>query len=178
MAEDNKQRFELRKVYVKDISFESPMAPNIFRSETNTPTVDVQLNVRHEKLGDDIYESLVTVTVNGKLEDKHAFLVEVQQAGVFEISGVDPNKGLVAALEVACPNMLFPFAREAINDIVGKGGFPQLLLSPVHFETLYRQKARRQQAAQDGDQGENQGENQDQNGGEAGAKTDTGGDAK
>jgi preprotein translocase subunit SecB len=152
MAEEKKQRFELRKIYVKDISFESPMAPIIFRQDAGTPTVDVQLNVRHEALGEDMYESIVTVTVSGKLEDKDAFLVEVQQAGVFEISGVDPDKGLVAALEVACPNMLFPFAREAVNDIVCKGGFPQLLLSPVYFETLYRQKAR-QQAAQAQDEG-------------------------
>jgi len=146
MAEEKKQRFELRKVYVKDISFESPMAPDIFTHDSATPTVDVQLSVRHNSLGEDIYESIVTVTVNGRLEDKHAFLAEVQQAGVFEISGIDPDPALAAALEVACPNMLFPFAREAINDIVGKGGFPQLLLSPVHFETLYRQKAQRQAA--------------------------------
>lgn len=158
MAEEKKQRFELRKVYVKDISFESPMSPNIFRQDSGTPTIDVQLNVRHESLGEDMYESIVTVTVSGKLEDKDAFLAEVQQAGVFEISGVDPNKGLIAALEVACPNMLFPFAREAINDVVGKGGFPQLLLSPVHFESLFRQKARRQQQAAESGNGDATGE--------------------
>lgn len=143
MAESQKQKFEIRKVYVKDMSFESPMAPDIFRQGNASPTVDVQLNVGHESLGDDMYESVLTVTVNGRLEDKHAFLVEVQQAGVYEISGVQPDKGLVAALEVACPNMLFPFAREAINELVVRGGFPQLLLSPVNFESLYRRKVQK-----------------------------------
>lgn len=141
MADDQKQKFELRKVYIKDMSFESPMAPSIFKQGVATPSVDVQLNVGHETLGNDMYESILTVTVNGKLEDKDAFLAEVQQAGVYEISGLEPDKGLVAVLEVACPNMLFPFAREAINDLVVRGGFPQLLLSPVNFQSLYRRKA-------------------------------------
>lgn len=142
MADEQKQKFELRKVYVKDMSFESPMAPNIFRQANAAPAIDVQLNVGHEALGENMYESVLTVTVNGRLEEKHAFLAEVQQAGVYELSGLDPQRGLVAALEVACPNMLFPFAREAINELVVRGGFPSLLLSPVNFETLYRRKAR------------------------------------
>ncbi len=166
MAEEKKQTFELRKVYVKDISFESPMAPGIFRKAAAVPAIEVQLNVSHEALGDDMYESIVTVTVKGKMEDKDAFLAEVQQAGVFEISGIDPDRELVPALEVACPNLLFPFAREAINDIVGKGGFPQLLLSPVHFESLYRQKVRRQANSAQGAEAS----------GEAPAKTDAGGE--
>lgn len=151
MADEPTQKFELRKVYMKDMSFESPMAPGIFRQGNASPTVDVQLNVGHEALGDDMYESVLTVTVNGRLEDKDAFLAEVQQAGVYEISGVEPDKGLVAALEVACPNMLFPFAREAINELVVRGGFPQLLLSPVNFQSLYRRKA---QSRADNGQGE------------------------
>lgn len=155
MAEENKQKFELRKVYVKDMSFESPMTPDIFRAGTTRPTVDIQLNVGHNTLGDDLYESIVTVTVTGKVDDKDAFIVEVHQAGLYEIAGVEPDKGLVAALEVSCPNMLFPFAREVVNDLVTRGGFPQLLLAPVNFEYLYKQKVRsEQQAAQpagDGD---------------------------
>ncbi|MBS1269635.1 MAG: Protein-export protein SecB [Gammaproteobacteria bacterium] len=160
MAEEKKQRFELRKIYVKDLSFESPMAPNIFTMGGAPPAITVQLDVGHEALGNDMFESIVTVTVNGKVEEKDAFLVEVQQAGVFEISGIDPDKGLVAALEVACPNLLFPFAREVINDIVGKGGFPQLLLSPVHFESLYRHKiqSKANNARSEETTGENAGE--------------------
>jgi preprotein translocase subunit SecB len=141
MAEDKQQKFELRKVYVKDLSFESPMAPAIFRSAA-APSIDVRLDVGHQDLGDELYESVLTVTVHGLVEEKDAFVAEVQQAGVYEISGVDPEKGLVAALEVACPNMLFPFAREAINELVVRGGFPQLLLAPVSFESLYRRKLR------------------------------------
>jgi len=143
MAETQNQKFELRKVYVKDMSFESPMAPGIFQQTEASPTINVQLDVSHDSLGDGLYESVLTVTVNGRLEDKHAFLAEVQQAGVYELSGLDAERSLVAALEVACPNMLFPFAREAINELVVRGGFPQLLLSPVNFETLYRRRAQR-----------------------------------
>ena len=139
MPEEKKQRFELHKVYVKDMSFESPMAPNVFRTENATPVIDVQLNVSHDPLGDGVYESLLIVTVNGKLNEKDAFLAEVHQAGIYEISGVEPGHTLTSLLEVACPNMLFPFAREAINELVVRGGFPQLLLSPVNFDLLYRE---------------------------------------
>lgn len=166
MADDQKQKFELRKVYVKDMSFESPMSPGIFRQGSATPTIDVQLNVSHETLGDDIYESVVTVTVNGRLEEKDVFLAEVQQAGVYEISGVEPDKGLVAALEVACPNMLFPFAREAINELVVRGGFSQLLLAPVNFESLYRRKVQNRAG------NEQDGNGQASGNGEAAADTD------
>lgn len=146
MAEETKQVFELRKVYIKDMSFESPMAPNIFRNPDATPTIDVQLNIGHDDLGDDMYESILVVTVNGKLNEKDAFLAEVHQAGVYEISGISPGDALGAALEVTCPNMLFPFAREAINDLIIRGGFPQLLLSPVNFQQLYLQRARNEAA--------------------------------
>lgn len=180
MAEQPKQKFELRKVYVKDMSFESPMAPAIFRSGNTKPAVDVQLNVDHQELGDDMYESILTVTVNGKLNEKHAFLAEVQQAGVYEISGMARDKGLVVALEVACPNILFPFAREAISDLVTRGGFPQLLLSPVNFESLYRYKARSDaNKTRNEDQSEGQSDHQSQdqageNADEAAAKAGAG----
>ena len=156
MAEEQKQRFELRKVYVKDMSFESPMSPSIFTQENAAPSIDVQLNVGHESLGNNVYESVLTVTVNGKLQEKDAFLAEVQQAGVYEIAGINPESRLAAVLEVACPNMLFPFAREAINELVVRGGFPQLLLSPVNFESLYRRKA--QSKADNAQSGESSGD--------------------
>lgn len=168
--EEKKQSFELRKIYVKDMSFESPMAPNIFRTESATPSIEVQLNVRSESLGDDMYESVVIVTVNGKLGEKHAFLVEVQQAGVFEIAGIEPDQGLEAALEVACPNLLFPFAREAVHDLVSRGGFPQLLVAPVNFESLYRRKRQRkaEQAGGDGQQAGGDGQQAGGDGQQAG----------
>lgn len=164
MADEQKQKFELRKVYVKDMSFESPMSPGIFRQGSAAPSVDVQLNVDHESMGENMYESVLTVTVNGRLEDKHAFLAEVQQAGVYEIAGLDPDRGLVAALEVACPNMLFPFAREAINELVVRGGFPQLLLAPVNFESVYRRKK----------QGQANNEQSGEPSGDGAAETDAG----
>lgn len=148
MAEEQKQKFELRKLYVKDISFESPQAPTIFKTGSFTPSIDVQLNVSHRRIGDNIYESILTVTVNGILEDKDAFLVEVHQAGLFEIAGIDGERGLNAVLEIACPTMLFPFAREAVCDQVVRGGFPQLLLAPVNFDALYRQKLQGETDAQ------------------------------
>lgn len=150
MADEERQKFELRKVYVKDISFESPMAPAIFTRSAITPGIEVALNVDHNSLGEELYESVLTVTVNGKLEDRHAFLAEVQQAGVYQLAGFGSDEGLTAVLEMACPNMLFPFAREAINDLVVRGGFPQLLLSPMNFETLYRRKRQAAAAAQNG----------------------------
>lgn len=152
MAEETKQVFELRKVYIKDMSFESPMAPDIFKNPDATPTIDVQLNIGHDDLGDNMFESILVVTVNGKLHEKDAFLAEVHQAGVYEISGISRNEALGAALEVTCPNMLFPFAREAINELIVRGGFPQLLLSPVNFQSLYLQRARNEAADSQSDQ--------------------------
>ncbi|MGA8262473.1 MAG: protein-export chaperone SecB [Arenicellales bacterium] len=143
MPEEKNHRFELHKVYVKDMSFESPMAPNVFRIENATPVIDVQLNVGHESLGEDIYEALLIITVNGKLNEKDAFLAEVHQAGIYQITGLEPEGALTSVLEVTCPNMLFPFAREAINELIVRGGFPQFLLSPVNFEILYRERRRR-----------------------------------
>lgn len=142
MAEDNPRKFELRKVYLKDMSFESPMAPEIFTNASAAPGIEVQLNISHQTLPDDLYEAVLTVTVRGKLDQRDAFLVEVQQAGLYEISGIDLDRELGVALGVSCPTMLFPFAREAISNLVVRGGFPQLLLAPVNFESLYRHKLR------------------------------------
>lgn len=140
MSEQTGYKLDLLKVYVKDISFESPMAPGIFNNQSATPGVDVQLNVRHQAVDEGVYECVLIVSVNGKLDDKHAFLAEVHQAGVYRISGIEQDADLTAMLEITCPNMLFPFAREAVNDLVGRGGFPQLLLSPINFERLYKHK--------------------------------------
>jgi preprotein translocase subunit SecB len=134
-------KFDIRKVYVKDMSFESPQAPNIFTQVDQTPTIDVQMGLSHSLLNEEgaFYEVVLTVTAAAKASDKTIFLAEVQQAGVFQIEGVKEDE-LPLALEVACPNMLLPFAREAVSDLVGKGGFPQLLINPVNFEVLYQKK--------------------------------------
>lgn len=142
MAQEQEQAptLNIEKVYVKDISYEAPNAPQVF-TEQRVPEVGVQLNIAHSMLNqkDGLYEVVLAVTVTAKFQDKNVFLVEVQQGGLFRIVGI-PITDLPMVLEIGCPNILLPFAREAINDLVGKGGFPQLLINPVNFEGLYQQK--------------------------------------
>lgn len=148
MAEENapQNTFDIRKIYLKDVSVESPNAPTIFLQDPGQPEVGVEATIRATKLEqDDFYEVVLGMTVTSKIGDETAFLVEVQQAGVFHIVGI-PADDLPLALEIACPNILLPFAREAISDLVSKAGFPQLLLSPINFEGLYQQKLSQQQA--------------------------------
>ncbi len=146
MSEQNEISFNLKKVYIKDISFESPQSPQIFLNE-QTPEVDVQMNITHSKLDDsELYEVVLTITVTAKGGESNYFLCEVQQGGLFEVTGAKEELPMV--LEIACPNILLPFIREAISDLVGKGGFPQLLINPINFEALYHQKIMAQQSGQ------------------------------
>lgn len=143
MAEQNPPQgptLNLEKLYVKDISYEAPNAPRVFL-EQSAPQVGVQLNIAHDRLdaNQNVYEVVLTVTVSAKLAEKTVFHVEVQQAGLFHISGVSDEE-MPLVLEIGCPNILLPFVREVVNDLVGKGGFPQLLINPVNFEVLYQQK--------------------------------------
>lgn len=135
-------QFTLERIYIKDISYEAPSAPQVF-FQNAVPQIELQLGVQHSALNaaDGAYEVVVMVTVSAKHADKQVFLIEVQQAGLFRITGIT-GEALVRALEIACPNILLPFVREAINDLVGKGGFPQLLITPINFETLYEQRKR------------------------------------
>jgi len=144
MTEENKAQagdgphFGIVRVYLKDVSFETPNSPEVFRQDFK-PDVNLQLNTSVNKLEDSLYEVVLNVTVTSKQGDKTGFLAEVQQAGIFELKGYDEaQKGSV--LGAYCPNTLYPFAREAISDLVLKGGFPQLLLSPINFDALYTQK--------------------------------------
>jgi len=145
MTDENNQaqagdgpHFGIVRVYLKDVSFETPNSPEVFRQDFK-PDVNLQLNTSVNKLEDSLYEVVLNVTVTSKQGDKTGFLVEVQQAGIFELKGYDEaQKGSV--LGAYCPNTLYPFAREAISDLVVKGGFPQLLLSPINFDALYTQK--------------------------------------
>jgi preprotein translocase subunit SecB len=146
MSEENEISFNLKKVYIKDISFESPQSPQIFLNE-QAPEVDVQMNITHSKLEDsNLYEVVLTITVTAKSGDTNFFLCEVQQGGLFEVTGAYDELAMV--LEIACPNILLPFVREAISDLVGKGGFPQLLINPINFEGLFHQKMMAQQSAE------------------------------
>jgi preprotein translocase subunit SecB len=146
MNEQKEISFNLKKVYVKDISFESPQSPQIFLNE-QAPEVDVQMNITHSKLEDsDLYEVVLTITVTAKGGESNFFLCEVQQGGLFEVTGAYDELPMV--LEIACPNILLPFVREAVSDLVGKGGFPQLLINPINFEALFHQKMMAQQSGQ------------------------------
>lgn len=134
--------FQIEKIYVKDLSLELPNAPQVFL-ESSQPQLEVQIHNESRQISDGTYEAVVTVTVTARAGEKTLFLAEVAQAGIFTIRGV-PGADLDPLLGIACPNILYPYAREAISDLVGRGGFPPVLLAPVSFESLY---AQRQQAA-------------------------------
>ncbi|QCU90927.1 protein-export chaperone SecB [Thiomicrorhabdus sediminis] len=144
MSEAPQQSFVIQKVYTKDISFESPNAPAIFTSEFQ-PRLNMDLNVESKQLEDDVYHVVVRVTATTKVEDNTAFLCEVEQAGIFTLSGFNDNE-LAYMLGVQCPTVLFPYARETVSDLVTRGGFPQLLLEPVNFEAMYAEHVKNVQA--------------------------------
>lgn len=140
------QIFKIQRIYLKDVSYESPQTPSVFMSNTNwQPAVSLHLNTETSKQENDLYESVLTVTVTVKLGDEVAYLIELKQAGLFLIKGI-PEERMPPMLGSFCPNILFPFAREEIASLVQKGGFPQLLLDPVNFDALYAQHV--QQAKQ------------------------------
>jgi preprotein translocase subunit SecB len=134
-------QFGIIKLYLKDVSFESPQSPAVFSRNALQPAIEVQMHVETKAVAAEqgIHEVVLAVTVTAKADNQSLFLAEVQQAGVFHVSGLSAED-LPKALEIACPNVLLPFAREAVADLVGKGGFPQLMLQPVNFETLYQRK--------------------------------------
>ena len=136
-------KFHIHRIYIKDISFEAPNSPHMF-NEKRDPENTLDLNSNAHKLTDNIYEVVLSITVTVKNVDKTAFLVEVHQAGIFEIEGFNDDD-LRAMLGSFCPNIIFPYAREAVSDIVTRGGFPQLLLSPINFDALYQQHLQQQE---------------------------------
>ena len=144
MAVDDEKKaavFHFDRIYLKDASFESPRCPQVFSEPDYNPKVDVQLRISHQVLDQErgIFEVVLKVTVTATTIGQTASLIEVQQAGIFTITGLSPQQR-ERALEAACPNALFPFAREHINHLVTHGGFPSLLLQPVNFDTMYEQK--------------------------------------
>ena len=133
---------ELKKVYIKDVSFESPNAPLVFtRTDGPQPTIDMQIAMENSLLEENqhFYEVVLKITITAKTPETVSFLVEVEQAGVFLLQHEDPEK-MVLMKEVACPHILLPFAREEINSLVTKGGFQPLLISPINFEALFMRK--------------------------------------
>ena len=134
-------QLSLQKVYIKDASFEAPGAPHIFQ-DTNQPQIQLNLAQQVGPLAENVYEVVLTVTVTCKLADKTAYLAEVQQAGVFGLSGFD-NQNRDVILATYCPNVLFPYARQIVSDLVSNGGFPPFLMQPINFEALYAEQMRR-----------------------------------
>jgi len=137
MTDTNEQEFGIHSIYLKDVSFEAPNSPEVFKTQFQ-PAIEMNLNLETNHLEDNIYEVVLSVTVSAKADDKAAFLVELQQAGVFTLKGFDEDS-LGPMLGIYCANVLFPYARESVANLVTKGGFPQLLLEPVNFEALYAQ---------------------------------------
>jgi preprotein translocase subunit SecB len=136
--QEQQPAFSIEKIYVKDLSLEIPNAPQIFL-EREAPEVDVQLHNESRQVDEGIFETVITVTVTAKLKDKTMFLVEAAQAGIFIIRNV-PQEHLGPVLGITCPNIIFPYAREVISDVVSRAGFPPVMLSPVNFEALYAQQ--------------------------------------
>lgn len=144
----NERQFAIQRIYTKDLSFESPNVPEIFRSEWK-PENELSLNTKVNRIGDQAYEVVLTITVNTKIGDKTAFLVEVHQAGIFTLAGF-PDQEMGPMLGAYCPSLLFPYAREVISDLVTKGSFPQLVLQHVSFDALYAQHQQQAAAAPEG----------------------------
>ena len=143
---EEQKHLSISKIYVKDFSFESPKAPDVFRSSEWKPQTDLNLRSSHKPVeGDDtLYEVLLTITVEAKHEDQTMFLAEVQQAGLFQIDGYEEEE-FAAIVGSFCPNILFPYAREAIASTVQRGGFPEFVLQPINFDALYAQAQQQQQ---------------------------------
>jgi preprotein translocase subunit SecB len=136
------QHFAIQRIYVKDLSFEAPGVPDIFQHDWK-PDMHLDLHTQVAEVQTNVYEVMLTLTVNVKSETKTAFLVQVQQAGIFTIVGFSPEQ-MDHTLKAYCPSVLFPFAREVVSDLVTRGSFPQLVLAPVNFDALYAQHLEQQ----------------------------------
>ncbi|RVU29203.1 MULTISPECIES: protein-export chaperone SecB [Neptunomonas] len=137
-------QFSIQRIYVKDVSFESPNSPQVFTKQWS-PEVNLEMNTRTTQLSPEHYDVVLTLTVTVKNEDETAFLVEVQQAGIFHVAGMNEQE-MGHTLGAFCPNLLFPYAREAVDSLVTKASFPPLMLAPVNFDALYAQQLAQQQA--------------------------------
>ena len=145
MEQDEQPVFGIEKLYVRDLSVEVPHAPEIFL-EREAPQVEIQLNTTGRSVDEGIFEVVLTVTVTATLNDKTVFLVEVGQAGIFRIMNV-PGEQVEPLVAVACPNILFPYARETVSDAVTRAGFAPIVLQPVNFEAMYMQRLQEQASA-------------------------------
>lgn len=145
MEQNEQPVFGIEKLYVKDLSVEVPHAPEIFL-EREAPQIEIQLGTSGRAIGEGVYEVVLTVTVTAKMQEKAVFLVEIGQGGIFRILNV-PNEQIEPLIAVACPNILFPYAREAVSDAVTRAGFAPIVLQPVNFEAMYMQRLQEQASA-------------------------------
>jgi len=147
-TENNQPTFRLQKMYLKDLSFENPHAPEIYLAKHGDPKVDINLGVKHKKLENDHWEVSLAITAkfSGSTEDKTIFIVEIEHAGVFLLRNI-PEQHLAPVLAVECPALLFPFTRQIVSQVTLDGGFQPFLMEPVNFVALY-ENSKKQQAPQ------------------------------
>jgi len=143
-AQPQQIEFNIQRVYIKDISFECPNSPVIFKKEW-APEVSMDIDTKSTKLDDNIFEVVLSLTTTAKVGEDVAFLCEVQQAGIFSVGKLEGQQ-MAHCLNAFCPNILFPYAREAVANLVTRGTFPQLNLAPVNFDALFQQAIAKQQA--------------------------------
>lgn len=141
--EQEAPQFAIEKLYIKDLSLEVPNAPAIFL-ENESPEISLQLQTGMQRLSEDAFEVVLTATVTSKIGEKTVFLVEIGQAGIFRLRNI-PEENLEALLSIACPNILFPYAREVVSDAVVRAGFAPVILQPVNFEALYAARLQQEQ---------------------------------
>lgn len=135
---ETEKRLSIAKIYVKDFSFESPQTPAIFKSGEWSPQTNLNLRSSHTPVDDNLHEVVLTITIDAKEDEKTIFLIELHQAGLFDVAGYEKEE-LGAIIGSFCPNILFPYARESIAGIIQKGGFPEFVLQPINFDALYLQ---------------------------------------
>ena len=146
-AQANGPQFSVEKIYVKDVSFESPKTPHVFNEQVQ-PQINMNLNQRVQRLGENVFEVVLGINLTctaGEGDGNTVYVVEVQQAGVFALAGFEPNV-LDALLGTQCPNVLYPYARQIIGDLIQAGGFAPFLLQPINFDALYAEGLRQRQA--------------------------------
>ena len=141
-------QFTVEKIYVKDVSFEAPNAPAVF-NEQGQPQLNMNLNQKVGRLEGDLFEVILGVTLTCTLNDKTVYLAEVEQAGIFGLTGFD-DRTLDMMLGTYCPNVLFPYVRQSISDLITNGGFPPFYMQPINFEALYAEGLRRRADGQQG----------------------------
>jgi preprotein translocase subunit SecB len=145
-AKPNAPQFTVEKIYAKDVSFEAPGAPGVF-SEQAQPQLQMNLGQQVQRVGENAYEVVLAVTLTCKAQDKTLYVVEVKQAGVFGLAGFD-NATLDGMLGTHCPNVLYPYARQLVSDLIQSGGFPPFYMQPINFEALYAEGLRQRAAKQ------------------------------